>query len=740
MKGKITALLAGILVMLMCYCPVYAVVPTVETPDYKVAYYGFDCYHMQDENGKKYGYGYDMMQSLANYLQCTFSYVGYEKTAKECEEMLRNGKPDIYTAAKITPEREAEFAFSKHPAITSKTCVNVKRGNTKVIAGDVSTYQGLRIGLLERHTYNDRFIEYTKDQGIDCEILYYETPTELSNALINGEVDALVNSYIRTPEDETTIEDFGETPYYFMARKEDQYLMDEIDAAIDEMNIETPNWRTDLYNQYYGSQNSNTELTEAESAFLKQMQADQTVIRGVMTPDRNPYSWYEDEKGRGIAADIFIATAKELGLNYELVSVSLKEEYQKLVSSGDVDVCLDMNSYYEDEGSYKYKLTAPYLTTTISVLHARGNSGKMGKIGIMEDNIAMKEILYSMWPSADILTFDSTDQCAEAVAAGKVDGVLLMSYTAQILAREDTQNRFSVDIVPGASLELKMGVNSKSNRNFYGIWEKTLSEVAVNKSSELVLNYLEAVSTPNLPAYLFDHLAYFAGILLFLFFTLFVVWTSIQSTRAKNKQLRISERLSEALEEAQEANDAKVNFFSKMSHDIQTPLNVVLGMTQIAKKYKHDPYKLDNALDNITSEGNYLLTMINSILDVNQLEHGHIELIHKPFCPDECVRESVEILQPLAKKKEQDLTLTCNFKEHVVVGDAGRFSQIMVNIISNTIKYTNSGGKIGVTLEVLPENHYRFTCTDNGIGMEPEFLKHICEDYSRAEDSSGARI
>ena len=132
--------------------------------------------------------------------------------------------------------------------------IGSKRGNTSVKAGDYSTYNGLKIGLLERHTYNYKFLAFTKEKGFECEIVYYKTPTELSNALIKGEVDALVDSYIRTPEDETTIEDFGETPYYFMARKEDQALIDSLDAAIDRMSIETPNWRSDMYNKYYGSQ------------------------------------------------------------------------------------------------------------------------------------------------------------------------------------------------------------------------------------------------------------------------------------------------------------------------------------------------------------------------------------------------------------------------------------------------------------------------------------------------------
>lgn len=737
MKGKLAAFMAVILFAVMiCSHPVCAAsVPQKQTKDYKVSYYAFDCFNMQNDNGKKYGYGYDMMQDLSGYMQCTFSYIGYDKSAKECEQMLRDGELDIYTAAKRTKEREKEFAFSSHPAITATTCMNVKRGNTKVVAGDYKTYNGLRIGLLKRHTYNERFIKYIKSKGVKCKIVYYETPTELSNALVDGKVDALVNSYIRIPEDEMTIEDFGETPYYFMARKEDQKLIDRLDAAIDQINIETPNWRSDLYNQYYGSQNSNLKLTAGEQALLKKMQKNHTVIRAVMSPDRKPYSWYEGKKSNGIVADIFKTTAKTLGLDYKIISVSSKKEYNKLLSSGDVDICIDMDSYYEDEGKYKYKLTESYLDTTVSALKRRGASGKMNRIGVLEDSIAMKEIISFTWPDAEIIMLKNTDQCVDKIIDGKIDCAVMMSYMAQEVARNDVQNRLSVDIVPGASLSLKMGVNVKDDYNFYGLWKKTLSEVSANKSAELVQNYLENTNTSNLMAYLFDYPVYLVGMLGLIFVTVFIIFLYIESTRTKNKQLRISRQLSEALMEAKEANNAKVNFFSKMSHDIRTPLNVVLGMTQIAKKYKHDPGKLDDALENITSEGNYLLTMINSILDVNQLEHGQIELIQKPFDLEECMKECIEILQPLARKKEQELKVSCDFKDRVVVGDAGRFSQIIVNIVSNAIKYTEIGGEIKVKLQALPGNYYRFICSDNGIGMKEEYLEHIYEDYSRAEDS-----
>ena len=731
----------GILLIFMSVCPVYAAeMVQVETPNYKVAFYESDCYHMQDADGKKTGYGYEMMQGLAKYVQCTFSYVGYDKSPKECEEMLRNGELDIYTAAKMTPERQKEFAISKHPAITSTTSMNVKAGNTKVIAGDYSTYNGLKIGLLARHTYNDKFIAFTKEKGFDCEIIYYETPTELNNALIHDEVDALVNSYIRTPEDEQVVEDFGQTPYYIMARKEDQHLIDQLDAAIDSMNVDTPNWRVELYNKYYGSQNLNTELTDDEKALLTKMQENKVVIRGVMNPDGNPYSWYEAGKACGIAADIFKATAKKLNLKYEIVSVDDRAAYEKLLDSGKIDIWMDLSSYYQDEAAYQYKITDPYLTTAVSVLRQRGNSGKIQKIAVIGDNISMNEIISSTWPEAEIVKVESTKQCIMEIVNGDVDGALLMSYTAQKLSRDDSQNRLNAEIVPGATINLQMGVNAKDDYHFYGIWEKTLAEVTSQMSEEIVQNYLEEDADQTLMAYLYDHPSYLLLMSGSVLVAIFFIILYLQSVNSKNKQQKIAAELAEALKEAEEANEAKQNFFSKMSHDIRTPLNVVLGMTQIAQKYKHDITKLDNALDSITTEGNYLLSLVNSILDVNQLEYGYVELVQEPFDIVECTKDSVEILRPLAENKEQHLSVTFDKEHQVVVGDANRFRQIMINIISNAIKYTNGGGTIQVCLECLEQNRCRFTCRDNGIGMSREFIEHIFEDYSRAEDSRISKI
>ena len=733
-KRIIAALGALVLLLSLCVADASAL-RQLDSPDYKVAFYAYDCYHMQDENGKRTGYGYEMMQDLAKYMQCTFSYVGYDKTAAECEELLRAGQLDLYTAAKRTPEREAEFAFTTHPSITSYTSMNVKIDNRNIRAGDYSTYDGIRVGLLRRHTYNGTFLDFVEEKGIDCQIFYYETPTELNEALVTGEIDALVDSYIRIPEDERAIEQFGETPYYIMARKEDQALIDRLDEAFDDMNIETPNWRTELYNRYYGAVENNRQLTAQEQELLRQLVSGEQVIRAVMNPDANPYSWYENGEARGIAADIFKATAQQLGLKYEIVPVSSREEYEALVASGGVDVWIDMDTCYDEESGCKYKQTTPYLTTTLSVLRHRGASEKIERLAVDKDHITVREIVASVWPNAEIIVADSLEECKQKVLTGAVDGALVMSYAAQRLARDDVQNRLRADIVPGGSMTLLMGVNGDDSYHFYGLWQKTLADVSDRVSAEILQEYLEQNVTPTPVEYLYDHPTLLIALFCFVFLFLIVILMYGQSLRSKRRQEKISAELASALEKAEKATVAKQEFFSKMSHDIRTPLNVVLGMTQIAQKYKNDAPKLENALNNINQEGNYLLVMVNSILDVNQLEHGTIELIKEPFNPAVCLRECVSMLLPLSGKKEQVVTVRCDDEARVVRGDVNRLKQILINILSNAIKYTEVSGHIDLQLECLPESRCRFTCTDNGIGMSPEFVQHICEDYTRAEDS-----
>ena len=111
-------------------------------------------------------------------------------------------------------------------------------------------------------------------------------------------------------------------------------------------------------------------------------------------------------------------------------------------------------------------------------LRRRGASGKLQRIAVIDDGVTVKEILNNEWPNAEIVSVKDTDECVQRLVNENVDGALLMTYTAQKLARDDTQNRLRVEVVPGASMSLRMGVLSEVDRSFYGPWEKTLYNVS----------------------------------------------------------------------------------------------------------------------------------------------------------------------------------------------------------------------------------------------------------------------
>ena len=142
-------------------------------------------------------------------------------------------------------------------------------------------------------------------------------------------------------------------------------------------------------------------------------------------------------------------------------------------------------------------------------MRRRGASGKLQRIAVIDDGVTVKEILNNEWPNAEIVSMKDTDECVQRLVNENVDGALLMTYTAQKLARDDTQNRLRVEVVP----------LSEVDRSFYGLWEKTLYNVSRKSRAEIVQSYVEDVETPTIMAYLFDHplylVALIAGVLLF---------------------------------------------------------------------------------------------------------------------------------------------------------------------------------------------------------------------------------
>ncbi len=217
-------------------------------------------------------------------------------------------------------------------------------------------------------------------------------------------------------------------------------------------------------------------------------------------------------------------------------------------------------------------------------------------------------------------------------------------------------------------------------------------------------------------------------------------------TALKEREMEIRDALKSASEAAEAANHAKSDFLARMSHDIRTPMNAIMGMTAVAAMHLDDRERLTDCLSKITISSRHLLALINDVLDMSKIESGKVTLSEEPFGMADLVESVVTIIRAQVNGKRQELKVHISDIEHEkVIGDTLRLRQVFVNILGNAVKFTPEGGTITFSIrERASLIHgmacYEFVCEDTGIGMDEEFLGTIFDPFSRSRDSVSQNI
>ncbi len=186
---------------------------------------------------------------------------------------------------------------------------------------------------------------------------------------------------------------------------------------------------------------------------------------------------------------------------------------------------------------------------------------------------------------------------------------------------------------------------------------------------------------------------------------------------------------------------AKTRFLANMFHDIRTPMNAIMGITNLMGHSLDNPEKLENYLSKIQLSSRHMMGLINDLLDMNKIESGTVRLNAEPMKLAEQTLQIQDIVRVQIAEKEQHFKLQTHHISHEnLIADAGRLRQVIINILSNAIKYTLKGGLIQLDIEELAcpiavKAKYCFTVTDNGMGIEKHLLDHIFEPFIRGEDS-----
>ena len=204
--------------------------------------------------------------------------------------------------------------------------------------------------------------------------------------------------------------------------------------------------------------------------------------------------------------------------------------------------------------------------------------------------------------------------------------------------------------------------------------------------------------------------------------------------REKERQLQERRLLEDALQLAKQNEQSKQAFFRNMSHDMRTPLNAILGSSELARQHLDEPQRAAGYLDRIDSSGRYLLGLINDILEMARMEHGQVQLESRPFDLRKCVDDCLAAFRIQAGREGKALRENFAAGPETVVGDERRIQQILNNLLSNAFKFTPAGGEITLSVRQTESGEYgryEFAVADTGIGMSPEFLRRIFEPYAR---------
>lgn len=708
----------------------------------RVGFFATDGLHMIDDGGEKSGYGYALLRYMSRYLDVSYEYVGYDKSWAEMLRMLDDGEIDMVTFANKTEERKEKYDFSR-PIGFFGTALFVREDNRAVIPGDYSTYEGLRIGLVEDNAQNKDIANLAEAMHFNYQPVIYKRCVGI--ALQKGEVDAIVKSSLSRGIHEKQVELFAENPYYIIVKKGNARLLSEINYALDQLNHVGGDWKAQLYRRYYGSKASGLlPFSDEEKMLLQSYVANDVFLQVLCDPACYPYSYVENGEMKGIVPAYFRRVAASIGLPYQFVICRSREEWLAYRNRGDCDIILDGRLDAENVLEKKdWVSTKPYMTLRVAQVFRQDFDGNIQTVATVNQDISDPiEDYYSQ--NVRKISYPTREGAMQAVADGKADAAYVFYYMAQEYVNRDQSRLLNYTLMEEPSFPCRMIVTQHANHALAGILTKAIYDMPANLLEQIASKYT-SYKMENMSFLMMARLhptITILLVLLMLFLIALLAMAVIRLRMMKRAEEEKAKEMASLAGQAEAANRAKSAFLSSMSHDIRTPMNVIIGFTKIALEKNSDP-SVRKDLEKIEISSHHLLTLLNDVLDISRIESGKVKFQPKPVDLSAIHRGILEITRGLIANRHLTLCESASlFPDTYVMADEVRLREVLVNLISNAIKYMKDGGRISLmcTMKELDETHAKVTyeISDSGIGMSKDFVQHIFEEFTQ-EDAGAAR-
>ena len=470
---------------------------------------------------------------------------------------------------------------------------------------------------------------------------------------------------------------------------------------------------------------------------------DAPVLRIATDEAFSPNSYFnEDGELLGLYVELSIEAANRLGMRPEFKTGPWLD-CRQMLTDGDVDVLLGLEIFSNMEGTLR---TIPICSDALCVYgkntldNAAGLAGK--RVALMARSVI--ETTYDL--QCEYVEYYNNTEILQAVVDGEADYAISHAAVATKLMEANgwslKQGVLIAKSYPAFAVdenrpELKEELNRvllemSGDGTLDRLNEKWITKFTQNRSFSYVVQH-----------YQLFYVTFYLGLVV-------AICACIAGELMNRKQneyiqslLNVQQQLQRSNEEANRANQAKSEFLSHMSHDIRTPMNGIMGMVDRIRSHEQEPAVIDDCLNKIDGASSHLLSLLNDVLDMSELEQGKVKLEHTPFDLNEELQSIRQIVENQPNEKSVTFAFHADGLAHTrLVGSPLHLRRILLNLISNAQKYNKPNGRVNVTVEEAHSDTekalYRFTVADTGIGMSPEFLEQsLYQPFTQEHD--GAR-
>ena len=686
-------------------------------------------YNTTESDGKKRGYSYEYQQAVAAHTGWKYEYV--EGSWAELMSMLKSGEIDLMGGVSYAEERSTSMLFSELPMGEDKYYLYVNSSDTDISVSDLTTLNEKRIGVVPDTLSARRFYEWEKSHGVDTQQVDIASTDDARQKLQNQEIDGFVlNESSQWERDNISpVLLIGGSYNYFAVSKKRPDLKEELDQAMQKIEKENPFYEEDLYKRHL-SANPIEILTDEEQNWLEQ----HGVVRIGYLKNDVGVSFTDTESGEtvGIINDYVSLASGCLGeqaIEFQLTGFDSQEEELKALKDNRIDMIFHMNQNPYEAEQNDIILSNTVFEVNVAVLTGveKFDENKKNTVAVSRSNLLGKWYISFNYPFWKIKEYDSSDEVEKAVHSGEADCfVVKAGQSLKTLANSKMRSIFLTK-----SGDSCFAV-TRENTILMNILNKTIQTLPASRLSGLFSVYENAPGKVTLTEYIKDNLRVVS--IWFVSVVLIIVWIIVYLLiQARKAQIQ-----------AEKANAAKSDFLFNMSHDIRTPMNALLGYSELMKRELTDPKLLDYQ-EKMEQSGNLLLSIINNVLDMARIESGKVELDEDYVKIRDIYQGIYKIFQAEAEKKGIHLKMEYDVKHEHVICDETKNREIFLNLISNAVKYTDSGGRVTIRITELDCDRkdyvrIRTQVIDTGIGMSEEFLPSLFEAFARERNTTDGKI